>query len=426
MSDSIFVPEITIPALNRWRFNRAGGSNEQFMWEEKNPGFGVRQLRSGTKAFIVSGAIAGANRTRRRVLGRYTNKFGPQQARPKAKRLLGMMADGEDPWATPDEKRGKTLRRAMKDYIAKERLAPATVDDIKSTVDNHLSEWMDRPLFEIKRHEIMDRHNEIQEIVAARNAERFTSKEYAYDGRSTANGTMRWLRAIFNREIDRWDEDADGPAPGNPVSVALRRKGKKGWFQDRCRERTLDDNELRELFKVMSTWQGNHLAPCFLKFALYAGMRANEIGNMSWDWVDKDLIIIPEAQTKARRTFEIPITATIRTMLDEIRKHNDSFELDQRCRSFLFPSERAVSGHVTHYQWAAEALREKLSFHLNSHDLRRTLASLAVRLGASERMALSLLNDKPAGVAANYIILSASDRQPWMERVERHLATLQG
>jgi hypothetical protein len=36
-------------------------------------------------------------------------------------------------------------------------------------------------------------------------------------------------------------------------------------------------------------------------------------------------------------------------------------------------------------------------------------------------MELSLINEKPQGVAQNYLVLPASKRRPWMEKIETHL-----
>src|SRR6185436_10023291 len=66
-----------------------------FLWDDGLEGYGVCAFPSGKKVFVCQFRLNG--RSRRITLGTYGEKFTPKQARTRAKRVLGAVADGKDP-----------------------------------------------------------------------------------------------------------------------------------------------------------------------------------------------------------------------------------------------------------------------------------------------------------------------------------------
>jgi hypothetical protein len=108
-----------------------------FYWDSTLKGFGVTVTKAGTKTFIVQGRVNG--RERRVKLERH-GVYTAEQARKKAKVILGRMSDGIDPVTEKRRKKalGVTLEEVVEDYIENKRpkgvsLKESTVRDIKPT-----------------------------------------------------------------------------------------------------------------------------------------------------------------------------------------------------------------------------------------------------------------------------------------------------
>ncbi|TNY46629.1 DUF4102 domain-containing protein, partial [Streptococcus pyogenes] len=69
-------------------------SRDYFVWDDEVKGFGVRVMRSGTRTYQVQYRKGG--RTRRASIGRH-GTVTVQQARQRAKELLGDVASGGNP-----------------------------------------------------------------------------------------------------------------------------------------------------------------------------------------------------------------------------------------------------------------------------------------------------------------------------------------
>ena len=68
-------------------------------WDDRLVGFGCRVQSSGTKSFIVNNRSGDGGRNapnKRVVIGRH-GRVGPDEARRKARDMLGQVARGEDP-----------------------------------------------------------------------------------------------------------------------------------------------------------------------------------------------------------------------------------------------------------------------------------------------------------------------------------------
>ena len=71
-------------------------ANRYTVWDEQLPGFGVRVSTTGQKSFILRYRAKGRTEKRYVGLGRY-GAVTADEARTRARRLLGLVANGEDP-----------------------------------------------------------------------------------------------------------------------------------------------------------------------------------------------------------------------------------------------------------------------------------------------------------------------------------------
>ena len=164
-------------------------------WDDRLTGFGCRVQPSGTKSFIVNYRSGDGGRkapNRRVVIGRY-GRVGPDEARRKARGMLGQVARGEA--------RGvPTLAEAFETYIkANPNRADRTVKAYRRILRGQLCDWVKRPLDAITRQDVEDRFNLITER----------------HGWATGNQAMSMLRSVYRRPC------ADHEGLRNPVDLWL-------------------------------------------------------------------------------------------------------------------------------------------------------------------------------------------------------------
>ena len=97
------------------------GEKSYTAWDDELTGFGVRVQPSGLRSYLVNYRAGDRGRkapNRRIVIGRH-GLVTPDQARRRAREILGRVAMGDDRLAEPALSRAMpTLRRAFEDYLA--------------------------------------------------------------------------------------------------------------------------------------------------------------------------------------------------------------------------------------------------------------------------------------------------------------------
>ena len=112
-------------------------------WDSDLPGFGLRVGESGTKTFFLRYRPRGAGREgvkRYFTIGRY-GPLTPDQARTRAKQLLGQVALGQDPAAAlADARAAATVADLAVEYLREVQLKrkPATFDLYKGYLDRYV------------------------------------------------------------------------------------------------------------------------------------------------------------------------------------------------------------------------------------------------------------------------------------------------
>jgi len=97
-----FIQEIDMRISKRTIKILVSKSERYFIWDDSLSGFGLRVEASGRKTFLCRYRIG--NIRRQYTLGHYGN-ITPEEARRKAKKLLGNIAMGRDPAAERSDAR---------------------------------------------------------------------------------------------------------------------------------------------------------------------------------------------------------------------------------------------------------------------------------------------------------------------------------
>ena len=219
-------------------------------------------------------------------------------------------------------------------------------------------------------------------------------------GEVSANRIIQLVRRTFNFYIQ------EGAYIPNPAARLKK-------FQERSRERILDEIEIRRFFDALKTltpdWQD------FFKAALFTGARRANVQAMKWDNLDLERRIwtIPKEEFKNGDKTETVLSEPAIEILTRRHKKKQS--------EYVFPS-RSMSGHIVEVKgiWAKLLKAAGISdFHM--HDLRRTFGSYQAKTGASLPIIGKSLGHRGTDATAIYARL---DIEPVRESVDKATAAM--
>ena len=351
-------------------------------WDDRLVGFGCRVQPSGTKSFIVNYRSGEGGRkapNKRVVIGRH-GRVGPDEARRKARDMLGQVARGEDPAGERAEARGvPTLAEAFETYIkANPNRAANTVKLYRQILRGKLGDWMRRPLDAITRQDVEDRFNRIT----------------ARHGWATGNQAMSMLRSVYRRPC------ADHEGLRNPVDLWLAAGGR---FNPKRRRRISDPAEVLPRWRagIEAVVPNPALRDIFL-IGLYTGMRRGEVVSLRWERVDLERRILRVEETKSGVPLELPVTRQLAAIFERLRPDCG----DETAPSgWLFPSpKKARAGHVADVARFYEGIGEAAGTRFWFHGLRNAFITVAEReLMLPRSLTKRLVNHaRPSDVTEGY------------------------
>ena len=235
-------------------------------WDRDLKGFGVRVHPGGAKSFIVNYRAGDGGRNapnKRVVIGRY-GKVTPDQARRQAQKILGKVADGDNPAEERAEaRRMPTLGDAFEDYMAANpNRSKRTNEPYHYEAKRYLGDWLSRPLDAITRKDVETRFNSIT----------------ADHGWSAANRAMSLLRSVYRRPC----VDLDGLR--NPGDLWLAGGGK---FHRKTRRKISAPAEVLPCWRAgIEAEVHNPAIRDALWFGLYTGMRREEVLTLRWERIN--------------------------------------------------------------------------------------------------------------------------------------------
>jgi integrase len=149
----------------------------------------------------------------------------------------------------------------------------------------------------------------------------------------------------------------------NPVSFTARQT-------ERARDRTLDDAEIRAIWKVT---EGDGDYARILRLCLLTGCRRDEIGGLRWVEIQDDQLVIATDRMKGNNTHEIPLLPLVASTLPQRPTGAEGCVFGRRGSGFSGWSKikEALDAKL------AETGTEMVLWSL--HDLRRTFLNETAR-----------------------------------------------
>ena len=358
----------------------ASPGQTSILWESGLPGFGVKCTERGTKSYFVKyrlGAGGRAARQRWFTIGRH-GVLTPDQARALAREILSAVARGEDP---QQEKLGK--RRA-------------------TTVADVWDRFSDERLKQLKPQTRYEYDRQWRKLLAPA----FGSQDVSTIGRGDVDGFHKKHRhapymanralALLSKLMNLSEKWEYRPPGSNPCRHTER-------FREKPRERYLSEDELSRLGSGLERMvQEKTLSSdcaAAIRLLLFTGARLSEILTLEWDWIDIDrkVIALPDSKTGAKPIF-------LNRLAVAVLKEQSSTSSGQK---FVFPGPGA-KGHMVNLRKPWQRVCEAIGIEgVRLHDLRHTVASVAVGQGTSLPLIGRLLGHSQAQTTQRYAHVDA-------------------
>jgi len=328
------------------------GMSRDVRWDTRLSGFGVRifppdENSRSRKTFILSYRAHG--RKRLLTIGAY-GVLTLDQARGKAKSLLGKVIDGKDPLQERQtESKGKTVRELCEAFISRfAKIHKKSWKTDQSRINKYILRAFGRhKVRSITQSDVTRLHQEIGE-----------TKPYE------ANRNLALISKIFSIAIE-WgylDKKSDNPAHN------VKR------FKETERDRFVSEEELPRLTQAIDNVD-NVYARASLWLYLLTGARKTEL--LGSRWVDINLtrgeLRLPD--TKAGKTRYIPLSSAAIAILQNLPRLDGN--------PFVLPGARKARPLVNIDKTWRKVRKEAGVEDVRLHDLRRTVGSWLAQGGSS-------------------------------------------
>ena len=412
------TPEINFTKAAIADLPPAAPGKRDYYRDARTPGLILQITASGTKSFLVY-KWAGKKPVRV-TLGQFPDTT-IEQARKRAAKDLGKIADGKNP---NDEKKAKrvrsiTLLEVFKDFLAARKgLKPRTVYDYERLMGLHAEEdrtdptrarktprkspgyfkdWQDKPIAEITKDMIERKHRELGATSEAQ-----------------ANLAMRFLRALFYFAMAKY-ENSHGKSliSENPVK---RLSETRSWYRVERRGTLIKTHELKPWFTAVQALKAERpddkaeVVKDYLVFIALTGLRRQEAARLRWMDVDLKAKTFTVFDTKNREPHSLPLSDYLVALLERRKK-------DCGTSSYVFPGD-SRAGHIVEPRRQIERVVKASEVNFGLHDLRRTFITIAESLDIPAYALKRLLNHKMANdVTAGYIVADVERLREPMQKI---------
>ena len=371
-------------------------------------GLYIRVTTTGTKSFVSYKWL-----NRKKVWtthGQYPS-MTIKQARTSARTSLNVISEGINPNKLKSGSLAKhhiTLQKVFTDYcISKHNVKSSTMKNYTSIFNTYLGDWKKKPLGEISRDMVEKRHRDIGQ----------GNSRFYIASTSRANTTMRLVRALFNYAMGQYEDSKGEPLfLHNPVN---RITSQKLWFKEKIRQDTVMKYDLKKWYEgvmKLPLQKDNvyidtsaEVVRDFLIFAMFSGLRRNEVLEMKWSDIDFRNHSFTLEDTKNNESHSLPLNFKLDEVLERRKNDSDNPYIFQGLKpnGYLHPPKRQLA-----------RARELVGFHFTNHDLRRTFETMANRLNLSNYTLDKLINHKTSKtITGRYIVLEIDDLREPMDKI---------
>jgi integrase len=262
-----------------------------FVWDASMPGFGIRTRGKACKWIIQ---YRFGTTQRRESLG-HIGKLTLKQARDIARKRFAQIELGTDPVgerkakaqaeaakaAAQTEAEATTLAKVVERYFrAREAdLRPSTLTMMRRHLERYWSPLADMPIAEIRQPDVAKVLRKLIDTHKGTSAAR---------ARSSLISLFTWAMK-------------EGLLPDAKVNPAAMTHDPDPRTE---RDRVLNDAELRAVWNACPDY---HPFNRIIRLLILTGARRQELGDLSWNEIDGNVVTIPGTRTKNHKTFLITL-----------------------------------------------------------------------------------------------------------------------
>jgi integrase len=372
------------------------GKSDHVVWDDDVPGFGLRIRNGGKRTWIYRYRIGKQQRSI--TLGNI--KSVPLAvARANAGQLEAKVRLGGDPALDK-----QTIRSEAENTVG------ALIDQY---IDARQADWRPNSQRQVRRHLLnyaRPLHRLPVTAVTQRDIASLLNDVANASGAVSSNRLRASLATFLGWVIRQGIRLPDG----NVASYTQPRK-------ETSRERVLSNAEIKAIWHACR--DDDH--GTIIKLLLLTGQRAAEIGELHWDEINSDQILLPSGRTKNKRPHAIPLSAPAKAILNKPRIIGRAFVFgrdDTRGFQGWGVSKKRLDQRIT----KADAPL----IHWTVHDLRRTCATGMIELGVQPHIVEAVLNHVSghrAGVAGIYNRATYdNEKREALERWAQHVLEIVG
>lgn len=391
------------------------------VWDVAVPGFGARRQRSEAVAYVLLYRTADG-RSRRFTIGRHGAPWTPDTAREEARRLLGLVATGEDPATAKKERRAAATVAELCDLYLQDAEAgrlmtvrggakkASTLATDRGRIERHIKPVLGRlKVPSVTREDVEGFMHAVAEGATAARHPTKRGHSTVRGGKGTASRTVGLLGGIFAYAVRR-KLRATNPAHGIMRYVDGRRKrrlsdAEYALFGAGLAAAALPPVPVKRRARPAGPMWPPALAAA--RFLLLTGWRRGEALGLQWGELD-----LP------RRTARLEDTKTGLSVRPLSRAACALLQAQGPGKpdKLVFPPARGA-GLMGGFPWLFARIVKAggLPPDVTPHVLRHSFASLAGDMGYSEPTIAALVGHQGRSVTSRYVhaadvvLLAAAD-----------------
>jgi integrase len=352
------------------------------LWDPKLAGFGIRRQKGIAVTYVLKYRTA-EGRQRWLSIGRHGSPWTPEDARTQATKLLGQVAEGEDPAAAKQSKRAaETVAELCDLYLAdaesgklllgkkrKPKKFSTLVSD-RSRIERHIKPLLGNSKVATVTSDDVERfmHDVAEGKMAGKTK---TAKRRGLSnvrgGKGAATRTVGLLGGIFTYAVRK------GMRTNNPVVGVTR-------YADGVRERRLSGAEYESLGRALQRATKNNAWPyaiAMVKFLALTGWRVGDAQSLCWCDVDVRKRKAVLLNTKSEKS-ERPLSGAACDVLRKLAGERDD--------ALVFQATRGKGAMTGFRKMWNQMMQGMLPNDVTPNVLRHSFASLSAIRGVPDSL----------------------------------------